>query len=142
MGKRTRRFSLALDGPVESRPGVARRWAVARCAGLEFDYSSVNLPLLVSELVTNACVHGADPVTLHLEISDSKARVEVEDSVSEWPNMQSPSARDPGGRGLVIVEYLSHMWGVEETVAGGKVVWAEVIAEEPGSGKLKTVRRA
>ncbi len=115
---------------------------MAKCAGLRFDCSGVNLPLLVSELVTNACVHGADPVTLHLEIGHTKARVEVEDSIPEWPNVQSPSARDPGGRGLVIVESLSHMWGVENKVTGGKVVWAEVIMKEPGSEALEKVGRA
>jgi anti-sigma regulatory factor (Ser/Thr protein kinase) len=116
---------------------MARRWVMARCAELRFECASVNLPLLVSELVTNACTHGADPVTLRLEMNSAKARVEVEDSIPELPGVRSPTDRDPGGRGLLIVESLSHGWGVEQTAAGGKVVWAEVLMEEPGNETLE-----
>ena len=131
------RFSIELGGSREGRPRVARRWVMARCAELGCECASANLPLLVSELVTNACIHGADPVTLRLEISSSRARVEVEDGVPELPDVLSPTDRDLGGRGLLIVESLSHGWGVERTATGGKVVWAEVLMEEPGNEKLE-----
>jgi anti-sigma regulatory factor (Ser/Thr protein kinase) len=136
MSERTFRFSIELGGSPEGRPRVARRWVIARFAELGLEYPSANLPLLVSELVTNACIHGADPVTLRLEMTNSRARVEVEDSVPELPDVQSPTERDPGGRGLLIVESLSHGWGVERTATGGKVVWAEVLMEAPGNEEL------
>jgi anti-sigma regulatory factor (Ser/Thr protein kinase) len=136
MTEHTHRFGIALDGPVENRPRDARRWVMDRCARLQLECASMNLPLLVSELVTNACVHGADPVTLRVELSRARMRVEVEDSVPDWPDLQSPTDRDPSGRGLLIVDSLSHVWGVEETVTG-KTVWAEVFVEEPGEHALQ-----
>jgi anti-sigma regulatory factor (Ser/Thr protein kinase) len=139
MSDRTFKFIIGLIGPLQDRPREARRWVLARCAELRFDCAGVDLPLLVSELVTNACVHGGDPVTLRFEISRTWARVEVEDSIPRWPNVQSPTERDPGGRGLLIVDSLSHVWGIDETAAGGKVVWAEVLMEEPGNEKLEKV---
>ena len=92
--------------------------------------------LLVSELVTNACLHGGDPVTLRLELSRTRARVEVEDGVPGWPGMRSPTDRDPGGRGLLIVDSLSHVWGIDQAASGGKVVWAEVLINETGHERV------
>lgn len=139
MSDRTHRFSITLDGPLENRPRVARRWVMSQSAGLAFERANADLPLLVSELVTNACIHGADPVILRLEIGATRARVEVEDSVPEWPGVQSPSDRDPGGRGLLIVDTVSHVWGIQDSATGGKIVWAEVHMEEPGNEALEKV---
>lgn len=139
MGERRFTFILALSGPPQDRPRLARRWVMARCTELRFDCAGVDLPLLVSELVTNACLHGGDPVTLRLELSRTRARVEVEDGVPGWPGMQSPTDRDPGGRGLLIVDSLSHLWGIDQAATGGKVVWAEVLMEEPGNDTLEWV---
>lgn len=126
----TSRFSVTLDGPLPRRPGDARRWVDERCSELSFECAGVDLPLLVSELVTNACLHGADPVTLRLEMSPTWARVEVEDAHPEWPELQWPDEQDTRGRGLQIVDLLSHVWGTEKTTVG-KVVWAEVLMREP-----------
>ena len=139
MSEQTFRFSFALSGPLQDRPRVARRWVMARCAELRFDCGGVDLPLLVSELVTNACVHGGDPVTLRLELSRTRVRVEVEDGVPGWPGMQTPTDRDSGGRGLLIVDSLSHVWGIDHAAAGGKIVWAEVLMDEPGNEPLERV---
>lgn len=139
MSEQILRFSFALSGPLQDRPRLARRWVIARCIELQFDCAGVDLPLLVSELVTNACLHGGDPVTLRLELSRTRARVEVEDGVPGWPGMRSPTDRDPGGRGLQIVDSLSHVWGIDQTAAGGKVVWAEVLIDEPGNETLERV---
>ena len=57
------RISLSLDGRASDRPRVARRWVIDRCAELHLDMEGTDLPLLVSELVTNACVHGAEPIS-------------------------------------------------------------------------------
>lgn len=139
MSEQTFRFSFALSGPLQDRPRLARRWVMARCAELRFDCGGVDLPLLVSELVTNACVHGGDPVTLRLELSRTRVRVEVEDGVPGWPGMQTPTDRDSGGRGLLIVDSLSHVWGIDQAAAGGKIVWAEVLMDEPGNEPLERV---
>lgn len=139
MAEQTTRFSITLAGPLSRRPGDARRWVADRCAELRFECGDGDLPILVSELVTNACVHGADPITLRVELCRSWARVEVEDSLPALPAMQSPGERDPNGRGLLIVNLLSHIWGTEKTVTGGKLVWAEVFFDEPVSAALERV---
>ena len=139
MNERAERFSLTLGGPRDSRPRDARQWVIARCAALGVECEGPSLPLVVSELVTNACIHGGDPMSLHLEISGSRVRVEVEDSAADRPDVQSPTDRDPGGRGLLIVDSLSQVWGVEGTATGGKVVWAEVLVEKPGDETLQKI---
>lgn len=124
--------SLLLDGPLWKRPGDARRWVIARCAEANLVLDGNDLPLLVSELVTNACVHGADPITIRLDTNSTRVRVEVEDnSPDDLPEVRRPSGRDTQGRGLLIVESLSHLWGTERTPTG-KVVWAVVPVRADG----------
>ncbi|MEV4174616.1 ATP-binding protein [Nonomuraea sp. NPDC049709] len=81
--------------------------------------------LVVSELVTNALVHGDGPPELRLRADASWVRVEVGDTGAELPE-----ARDPGpasGWGLHVVRLLSTGWGVSPG-EGGKVVWCELAA--------------
>ena len=126
------RFSLSLNGRASDRPGVARRWVVARCAALTVDVGNVDLPLLVSELVTNACAHGAEPIRVHLDVGQARVRVEVEDGSPKMPEVKRPDRRSTVGRGLLIVESLSRSWGAERAGAG-KVVWAELLIRPAGS---------
>jgi anti-sigma regulatory factor (Ser/Thr protein kinase) len=92
----------------------------------------MDLTLLVSELVTNACVHGAESIRVHLDVDQRRLRVEVEDGSPMMPEVQRPDGRSTIGRGLLIVESLSSAWGAERSGAG-KVVWAEVPIRPGGS---------
>jgi putative methionine-R-sulfoxide reductase with GAF domain len=103
-----------------------------RCAELHLDVDGTDLTLLVSELVTNACVHGAEPIRVRLDVDRGRVRVEVEDGSPMMPEVQRPDGRSTIGRGLVIVESLSRAWGAER-VGTGKVVWAEVPIRTGGS---------
>lgn len=80
----------------------------------------------VSELATNALVHGVPPgrgYRLMLWLRDEgQVRVEVHDSGDGVPGVREPDGES--GRGLVIVEALADRWGVGERVPG-KVVWCE-----------------
>lgn len=134
------RDSLLLDGPLPMRPRDARRWVSARCADLSIEPDGVDLPLLVSELVTNACVHGSDPITIRLDATRARIRFEVEDSYHALPEVQQPSVRDAQGRGMLIVDSLSPQWGTKLTPAG-KVVWIEVPAAAQGPGTAHPVGR-
>ncbi|MFF3123011.1 ATP-binding protein [Streptomyces sp. NPDC057908] len=87
--------------------------------------------LCVSELVTNALLHGVPPgrgfrTHLYLEPADGVLRVEVHDSgdgeVSLADEGAAPDAE--GGRGLLLVAALADKWGVGERNPG-KVVWCE-----------------
>lgn len=109
---------------------------VDRCAELHLDMEGTDLPLLVSELVTNACVHGAEPICIHLDVANGRVRVEVEDGSSVMPKVKRSDKRSTVGRGLLIVEALSRAWGAESTGAG-KVVWAEVPIRPAGSNTTR-----
>ena len=78
--------------------------------------------LLTSELVTNAVLHGAGPVSVHVAWGEGKLRVEVGDQAPELPVLRPLDAAAPNGRGLLFVDSLSSGWGV---LAGdtGKTVW-------------------
>jgi anti-sigma regulatory factor (Ser/Thr protein kinase) len=130
------RISLSLDGRASDRPRVARRWVVDRCAELHLDMEGTDLPLLVSELVTNACVHGAEPIYIHLDVANGRVRVEVEDGSPVMPKVKRSDKRSTVGRGLLIVEALSRAWGAESTGAG-KVVWAEVPIRPAGANTTR-----
>ncbi|MHA6764341.1 ATP-binding protein [Streptacidiphilus sp. PAMC 29251] len=82
--------------------------------------------LLVSELVTNACLHAGGPSELTLHCTDALLRVEVSDGSASPPVPRTPhEATRPGGHGLHIVARLALNWG---TVAreSDKTVWLEV----------------
>jgi anti-sigma regulatory factor (Ser/Thr protein kinase) len=89
--------------------------------------------LLVSELVTNACLHAGGPTELALHCT--RERVEVSDGSGRQPAPRTPHvAARPGGHGLHIVARLAARWGSEWRPAG-KTVWLEVTA--PGLTGLR-----
>ncbi|WP_328958789.1 ATP-binding protein [Kitasatospora purpeofusca] len=83
--------------------------------------------LMVSELVTNACLHTpGGPRELRLRWDTVRLRVEVSDA-SPFPPELRPSADrgQPGGHGLRVVDRLARAWG-SRPEDGGKSVWLEV----------------
>ncbi len=78
--------------------------------------------LLTSELVTNAVLHGAGPVEVHMVWGEGDLRIEIGDQSPELPVMRAIDVRSPDGRGLHMVEGLSTDWGVSPAGAG-KIVW-------------------
>ncbi|MEV1020319.1 ATP-binding protein [Streptomyces sp. NPDC050264] len=80
--------------------------------------------LCVSELATNALLHGAPPgrgYQLYLAYGEGVLRVEVRDSGAGEPRVCESG--DEGGRGLLLVAACADGWGVEGR-APGKSVWA------------------
>ncbi|GCB45088.1 ATP-binding protein [Kutzneria buriramensis] len=94
-----------------------------------------DIVLCVSELATNALVHGVPPgrgflLRLLPMPYDAGVRVEVHDSgggVPAVPLSQQVREPDEGGRGLLLVSELADKWGVGER-APGKIVWCEFSA--------------
>ena len=84
--------------------------------------------LVVSELVTNACLHAGGPEELFLACDDKVIRVEVSDRGTGQPAPRTPHrAGRPGGHGMFIVQRLCLDWGVVRTPGrAGKTVWAEL----------------
>jgi anti-sigma regulatory factor (Ser/Thr protein kinase) len=82
--------------------------------------------LCVSELATNALLHGVPPgrhFLVFLRYDGRVLRVEVHDSGPGTPRI-ADVAEGEGGRGLLLVAALSDRWGVRERDPG-KVVWCE-----------------
>ncbi|MFE0775157.1 ATP-binding protein [Streptomyces sp. NPDC058861] len=85
--------------------------------------------LLVSEVVTNACLHAGGPEEFVLRYERGRLRVEVADPDPEPPRPRAPrSPALPGGHGLMVLDRLAGAWGYETRGPGaaGKVVWLEV----------------
>ena len=106
----------------------ARRFAVA---ALEDQPEPVvdDAALIVTELLTNAVLHGEPPVTLRVRHLDDRVRIEVEDSGRNMPVTVRHSTEAMTGRGLPLVAALSAAWGAVPNGNGGKSVWAELTAE-------------
>lgn len=85
--------------------------------------------LLVSELATNALLHGSMRGRLfrvHLSLTAATLRIEVSDPRGErLPGLREAGADDCYGRGLLIVARLADRWGVEPRTVG-KTVYAEL----------------
>lgn len=84
--------------------------------------------LVVSELVTNACLHAEGPDQLGIVCENKMIRLEVTDRGTGQPTPRTPhrSGR-PGGHGMFIVQRLCLDWGVVRTPGiAGKTVWAEL----------------
>ena len=105
-------------------PGVARRIVVETLAGWGIEDPDT-VVLLTHELVTNAVLHGGDPIVLRLERRGAAVRVEVADGSQSPPALRHYHQDAFTGRGLALVEALAGRWGWQ--LAGhGKVVWCEV----------------
>ncbi|MET7455261.1 SpoIIE family protein phosphatase [Streptomyces sp. NPDC005574] len=82
--------------------------------------------LVVSELVTNALVHTDGQVRLDLTLVNQRLRVAVTDSSPRTPvKPTSIGWEATGGRGILLVEAMSAVWGTVP-VSGGKQVWSEI----------------
>lgn len=82
--------------------------------------------LLVSELVTNAVMHGVSPFELRAQQTRSGLRVEVHDNNAlATPVLRGAGVLAESGRGLQLVDTLADRWGWSEDGAG-KVVWFEI----------------
>ncbi|MFE6665954.1 ATP-binding protein [Streptomyces sp. NPDC057697] len=86
--------------------------------------------LVVSELVTNACLHADGPEEIRIACTAKVLRVEVVDSGAGQPAPRTPHrAGRPGGHGMFIVQRLCLDWGVLRVPGrSGKTVWAELAA--------------
>ncbi|MEH6376640.1 SpoIIE family protein phosphatase [Streptomyces sp. KLMMK] len=90
---------------------------------------SDEIELVADELVTNALLHtdGAAVVTLRILTGpERRVRVDVEDKSSTLPRRREPGESGVSGRGLLLVDRLADVWGVESR-GSGKCVWCEFV---------------
>ncbi len=141
--------TLALEASTRA-VADARRWVADRCRDLGRDDLVDCAELAVSELVTNALLHGEPPITVSVRGTREHPRIEVADGSTRPPVKPSPVAPDLDdldeldellttfGRGLNLVAMASTAWGavIERQ---GKVVWFVPAAELGDSPDLEPV---
>ena len=97
-------------------PTQARRWLDEITELRSHGQVAFDVRLLVTELVANSVRHAgldaSDHITVMLELSLSRVRVEVRDPGEGFAFPLREQARDSeGGRGLQIVAAISNRWG-------------------------------
>ncbi|QDQ11148.1 ATP-binding protein [Streptomyces spectabilis] len=123
MTKTTQRF-------FEARPesvGQARTFTSESLAGWGLSARTEDIRLCVSELATNALLHGTAPgrgFLLKLEADEDAVRVEVHDSRRRHPEARQAADTDTSGRGLTLVSALADGWGVQDRIPVGKIIWS------------------
>ncbi|MET8113635.1 ATP-binding protein [Streptomyces prasinus] len=133
---------------------AARRFALDTLAEWGYQSREDDVRVCVSELVTNALLHGVPPgreLSLALVGDGPLVRIEVRDSGGGTPEVRDATVDDCGGRGLRLVMALADDFGVTPH-RPGKSVWAvfrtdraevaEVKDGEEGGGMDESVRQA
>ena len=127
--------------PEPRRVSHVREWARKTLPGWGLTEHADIIELIVSELVTNAIVHGTGPVEICLSRGRGHLLVEVGDHGAGQPALHHPAAEDMSGRGLALVDALTSScggsWGVTARTSGqpGKTVYAILpLTPEPATG--------
>src|SRR5256885_305581 len=132
-GGQVRRLNFEGEGGVVPPAGDSPRqalyaWGWLPAATADQRAAAEDVLLVVSELVTNACLHAEGPDELWIACDNKVIRIEVSDRGPGQPAPRTPHrAGRPGGHGMFIVQRLCLDWGVVRTPgASGKTVWAEL----------------
>jgi anti-sigma regulatory factor (Ser/Thr protein kinase) len=106
-------------------PGLARRFVSDTLRRWDRADLLDDGAMVVSELASNAVLHGGSDVTVALSRRGSRVRMVVGDSSQSEPVLRQPGPAVLGGRGLHVVSAVAHRWGYDVD-ADGKLVWAEL----------------
>ncbi len=114
--------------PTQSAPGDARRFVADVLAGHEAVESA---KLIISELVTNAVLHGgrdAGRVTVVVGRDEQHDRIHLEVSQAKHSGFHYLDRElghlGPTGRGLMIVDAIAAEWGIDDETGSVWVVLA------------------
>ncbi|MFF5919786.1 ATP-binding protein [Streptomyces flavochromogenes] len=121
----------------------------------ERDLAIEDVLLVVSEAVTNACLHAGGPTELVIRLAPAEPRgagaasgppshaatgpagdlrIEVSDRSSRIPVFRPRGAPgQPGGNGLIVIDRLARAWGAVPGESG-KSFWVEVASPVPANG--------
>jgi hypothetical protein len=124
-----------------SAPVIARATVSAAVPGLDAETAYV-LRLLTSELVSDAVVHGADPladVILRLDCeSDNRIFVEVLKSGDGFDPVVPLRPSSANGDSLFLVDQLATRWGID-TAGSRTKVWFQLEAADGASRRRAAV---
>jgi anti-sigma regulatory factor (Ser/Thr protein kinase) len=123
----TTRIAEVHLNPTPAAPGDARRFV----SEVLDDHQAVeSAKLIISELVTNAVLHGgrdAGAVTVMIGRESDHDRIRIDVSQASHAGFhrrdQDPGHLEPTGRGFMIVDAVASEWGIDEHNGS---VWAVV----------------
>ncbi|MFD0507982.1 ATP-binding protein [Streptomyces chiangmaiensis] len=107
----------------------ARTLATRQLTHWGLEHLAETTELIVSEMFTNAIIHGNGgcdsdrTIGLRL-IRHEMLTCEVSDASHCHPLLRHPRTTDEHGRGLFLLTHLSHRWGTRH-IPDGKVIWAD-----------------
>jgi anti-anti-sigma regulatory factor len=111
--------------PVAGSTRHARDVVTEAC--LRWDLPGLVAPasMVVTELVANVVDHAHTLMLLRLSLRARYLNIAVRDGSPELPVLRAPAAAEgaAGGRGLILVGTVAHLWGALPS-HDGKVVWA------------------
>jgi anti-sigma regulatory factor (Ser/Thr protein kinase) len=109
---------------------AARRTAQRWCADAGYSETvAEDVALVVSELVTNALVHGRGQISLDVVAEGNDIEIQVQDQMREGPPVVAamPDLLAAYGRGWLLTQAIASATGVSNTLHG-KTVWARISA--------------
>ena len=125
---------LALEPLPESVP-AARELLRELVDGTPFARRLEDGELALSELVTNAVLHGREPIAVTASLGSQVLRVEVTDANPVSPSFSMLDQTAVTGRGLLLISAVSDRWGVDPS-PDGKAVWFELVAGRDAQTEL------
>jgi anti-sigma regulatory factor (Ser/Thr protein kinase) len=129
--------SLEVELPRDPHAPARARRLIAQLAASVLDRDELDrATLVVSELVTNAVLHGRGVISMRANLDRDRLLVEVIDQGSGFERVvRERSFEDLDGRGLDIVDAETSRWGLYE---GTTHVWFEIERSGPRLGPEDT----
>lgn len=119
--------ATALPGEAES-VSRARHFVCSHLVEHRLSHLVDDVQLVVSELAANAVQHARTPFKVILERADDWVLLSLRDGSPTPPAHLATDRLDTAGRGVSIVDLVSHDWGVTDRPGEGKSVWASFAA--------------
>lgn len=121
--------------------GRARRFTLRHLHDWGCDEIGDDARLVVSELVTNMVRHAPHGGYLKLMLGPDRVRISMTDHGQGTIAQREPAPEEPSGRGLLIVERLSHRWGVDLGPDDrGHTVWCDLSFDPRSSARGRDAR--
>jgi PAS domain S-box-containing protein len=111
-------------------PGLARRLVRDFLFAVGHPELTEAAALAVSELATNALLHGLPPFVLRLHGGPGGLHAAVIDASPVRPEVAEPDTERTTGRGVALVQAIATAWGVAQA-GEGKAVWFELGDQPP-----------
>jgi len=105
--------------------GASRKFVIDTLIAWNLRHVIDDAALIVSELATNAVLHGRSAFTVLLSSEAGTLCISVRDDSASVPSVKNPTATTISGRGLRLVAAVAQRWGTERD-GDGKLVWAEL----------------